>query len=161
MHFCQQMNKSRHVRLVKICMAVWNVACLSHRCHHCWNGTTTASLCSHPLFGLCERLFGLHKCSVNECQWVPFFPHGGIQRHPFASSALPYQMPFCQIAPLLPSVMQQQHVMEYWWDIQPLLPYQRHLPLMLWANVITFRAPSYVISVKIIFFSVLSTRCWC
>ena len=33
-----------------------------------------------------------------------------------ASSALPYQMPFCQTAPLLPSVMQQQNVMEYCWE---------------------------------------------
>jgi len=24
-------------------------------------------------------------------------------------------MPFCQSAPLLPSVTQQQHAMEYWW----------------------------------------------
>jgi len=25
-------------------------------------------------------------------------------------------MPFCQTAPLLPSVTQQQTVMDYWWD---------------------------------------------
>ena len=25
-------------------------------------------------------------------------------------------MPFCQTAPLLPSVTQQQNVMEYWWE---------------------------------------------
>jgi len=28
--------------------------------------------------------------------------------------ALPFLMPFYQAAPLLPSVLQQQHVMEYW-----------------------------------------------
>ena len=32
------------------------------------------------------------------------------------SSALPHQMPFCKTAPLLPSVMQQQNVKEYWWE---------------------------------------------
>jgi len=34
----------------------------------------------------------------------------------FASYALPLQTSFCQTAPLLPSVTQQQHVMEYWWE---------------------------------------------
>jgi len=59
----------------------------------------TASLCSYPLFHLCKRSTG-----VDECQWVPSFPRGGIQFHTFASSALP-----CQTAPLL-----QQNAMEYW-----------------------------------------------
>ena len=40
--------------------------------------------------------------------------HGGIQFHSFASDALLCQTPFCQTAPLLPSVTQQQNVMEYW-----------------------------------------------
>ena len=40
-----------------------------------------------------------------------FFPRGIIQLHTLASSALP-----CQTAPLLPSVMWQQNVMEYWWE---------------------------------------------
>jgi len=34
------MNKSMHAMLVKICMAIQNVACLSWHCHHCWKGTT-------------------------------------------------------------------------------------------------------------------------
>ena len=42
-----------------------------------------------------------------------FFPHGGIQFHTFASYALLCQAPFCQTAPLQPSVTQQQNVMEY------------------------------------------------
>jgi len=46
----------------------------------------------------------------------PFFLHGGIQFHRFAPPALPCQAPFCQSAPLLPSVTQQQHVMECWWE---------------------------------------------
>ena len=34
---------------------------------------------------------------------------------PFASYALPCQMPLCQSAPLLPSVTWQQHGTGYWW----------------------------------------------
>ena len=80
-------------------------------CHHshCQNAPPTTSLCSHPLVGL-------HKCSasVNECQWVSSFLHGGIQWHTFASSAVQCQTQFCQTALLLPSVTQQQNVMEHW-----------------------------------------------
>ena len=50
----------------------------------------SASLCSH-LFGLYK-----HSASINECQWVPFFPHEGIQWHTFASYALLCQTSFCQ-----------------------------------------------------------------
>ena len=61
----------------------------------------TASLCSQPMLGL-------HICSgsIDECQWVPFFLHRGIQFHPFASYGLP----------LLPPVTQHQNAMEYWWE---------------------------------------------
>jgi len=82
-------------------------------CHHrlSWNTPPTASLHSHPLFGL-------HKCSASfdECQQALFFPPGGIQRHPFASYTFPYQTPFCHAAPLLPSVTWQQNIMECWWE---------------------------------------------
>ena len=44
------------------------------------------------------------------------FWHGRIQWHIFASYALPCQMPFCQTAPLQPSVTQHQHAMKYWWE---------------------------------------------
>ena len=84
---------------------------LSYHCCQCWNALPTASLCSHPLFGLYKR-----SASINECQWVPFFPHGGIQWHTLTSYTFPCQMPFCQTAPLLPSVTRQQHVMECWWQ---------------------------------------------
>jgi hypothetical protein len=42
-----------------------------------------------------------------------FFPHGEIQIHIFASNAIPYQTPFCQIASLTPSVALQQNLTEY------------------------------------------------
>ena len=55
---------------------------------------------------------GLHKrsVSVDEYHRVPFFPCGGILFHSFVSYALPCRVPFCQIAPLLPSVTQQQSI---------------------------------------------------
>ena len=54
------------------------------------------------------------SASVNECHWMQFFPHGGIQLHTFASYALPCQTPFSQTAPLLSSVARQQNLTEYW-----------------------------------------------
>ena len=53
---------------LKIFMAVWNVACISHCCCQCWSVSPTTSLCSHPLFGLHR-----HSASIKECQWVSFF----------------------------------------------------------------------------------------
>lgn len=50
--FLLAMNKNLHDMLVNISMAVWNVACLSHHCCHCWNQPPTASQCWHPLFDL-------------------------------------------------------------------------------------------------------------
>ena len=47
---------------------------------------------------------------------MPFFACGGIQSHPFVWYALACQSPYCQTAPLLPSVTWQQHIMEYWWE---------------------------------------------
>ena len=44
---------------------------------------------------------------------VIFSPRGRTQSHTFASEALPHQKPFCQTAPLLPSVTWQQNVTEY------------------------------------------------
>ena len=79
--------------------AIWNVACLSQHCCYCWNAPPIPPLCSHSLFGLQK-----YSACIAEYHWVPFFPHGGIQWQTFTSYALPHQMPFCQTAPLLPSV---------------------------------------------------------
>ena len=108
-HFCQQlpaMSDILHAVPIKICTR-GDPQLLSPllKC------APTASLCSHPLLGLHR-----HSASTDECQWVPCFPHGGIQWHTFASYAHPYQTPFCQTAPLLPSVTWQQNVMGYWWE---------------------------------------------
>ena len=72
-------------------------------CHHSWNTSLSTSLYSHPLSGL-QKL----SASTDECQWMPFFPRGGIQWHTFPSYTLPCQTPLCQTAPLLPSVTQQK-----------------------------------------------------
>ena len=53
------------------------------------------------------------QASISECQWVPFFPRGGIQYHTFALYALPCWLHCCQTALLLPSVTQKQNVVEY------------------------------------------------
>ena len=58
--FSPVMNKSLHAVFLTICMTM---ACLSHGCCCCWNARSTASLCSHPLFGLQK-----HSASISECQ---------------------------------------------------------------------------------------------
>ena len=73
-------------------------------CHCYWNISPTTSLYSHPLFGLQK-----HSANISECQQVQSFHHGGIQWHTFDLNALLCQIPFCQTAPLLPSVTWQQN----------------------------------------------------
>ena len=86
------MNKILHAMLVKICMVVQNVVfhimVITAEMHH------SPSPCAH--------VHCLDSISVNECQWVPFFPHGS-QWQTFVSSAFPCQTPFCKTDPLLPS----------------------------------------------------------
>ena len=103
--FCQQWTKVCMPHLDKSA-AVEVTHCL---CHRCWSAPPIVSLSSY-------LLFGLHKSStsVNECQWVPFFPHGEIQLHAFVCISMP--MPLFQTAPLLRCVTWQQNVMEYWWE---------------------------------------------
>ncbi|MEQ5182898.1 hypothetical protein ABN229_18020 [Proteus terrae] len=54
----------------------------------------------------------VYQSSVN-ANGCFFFPHEESQRPSFALSALSSQMSFWQSVPLLPSVAQQQNVMEY------------------------------------------------
>ena len=109
------MNKTLCGVFVKICSSGGDP--LLHSCYDSIIADMHCPLpdCSHPLFGLL-------KCpaSINECQQVQFFLHGGIQFHTFASYTLPCQTPFCQTAPLLPSVPWQQNVMGYCGKVQPL-----------------------------------------
>ena len=80
-------------------------------CRHYWNAPPTTSLRSHPLFALHK-----HSARIHKCWWVLLFLHAGISSHTLSSYTVPCQMPFCQIAPLLPSVAWQQNVMVYWWE---------------------------------------------
>ena len=100
------MNKSLHAPFIEICTSKGNPLLLLPllKC-------LITSLCSHPLFSLQKR-----SANVNNVSGCHFFPLGRIQWHIFASYTLPCQTTFCQTAPLLPSVIQQQHVVEYWWE---------------------------------------------
>jgi len=105
--FLPVMNKKLYTAFIKVCMAICNLACLSHYCYHCWNTPPTISLCSHPQIDL-------HKCSANidESHQLPLFLHKGFND----TSLLLCQMPFWQIASLQPSDTWQQCVTECWWE---------------------------------------------
>ena len=98
-----------HFMVSQLCTAVWNVACLSCCCHHCWNVSPAASLCSHPLVRhLFSKSWWMSVGAVLS-SWrnsVPplYFTHTSM------SDTVPPD------APLLPSVSQQQHVAGCWWE---------------------------------------------
>jgi len=133
-----------HCVMWQLCMALWNMTCLSHFCH-CWN-VTHPSLCSHPLFGLHQR-----SASVSECQWVPFFSAGKNSMVHLWSiyvsmSDTILSLPLC--CHLSHGNKMSQNIGG---EVQPLLPYHHHLPLVLWAIVIKQKAllleqPSYFTS---------------
>ena len=87
---------------------------------HCFTGAMAWYHCQNTIHHLTVLypLFGLytHSANIHERQLVSTIPHGEVQWHTLASSALPCQRPFCQTSPLLPSATQQQHVLEYWWE---------------------------------------------
>ena len=58
----------------------------------------------------------IQQALTNVSRCLFFFLLGGIQWYTLVSSALPCQMPFCQTAPLQPSVTWQQNLMGYCWD---------------------------------------------
>ena len=120
--FSPAMNKSLHTALVQICTRGSD--------SHWWNAPPTASLCSQPLFSL-------HKCSasVDECQWVPFFP----PRDEFSSTVLLHLHFHVRLHSVRLSLCWHlSHGNNMEWNTggkgQPLLPY--HLPLMSLANII-------------------------
>lgn len=105
--FLLAMNKNLCAMLLTICMTVRNVACLSCCYRHCCNAPFSASVCSHPPFGV-------HKCSANVCEWQFFFSC----MEEFPCAPLPHRhlcvRHLCHTAPLLPSVAGQQCVVRYW-----------------------------------------------
>jgi len=109
--FSPVMNKSLHAVLVKV---------FSRRdplFHSCYNSITAETHHPPPRCVHIHCLVSIHVqqalLNVNRCS---FFFQGGIQWHAFISSTLPWQPPFCQTAPLLPSVTWKQTVTEYWWE---------------------------------------------
>ena len=105
--FLPAMNKSLRAVLVRICTSGGNPVSLSpllKRTIHRLAVLISTGWSPQTLQAL---------MNVNGCH---FFSHGWIQWHTFASYTLPYQTPFCQTAPLLPSVTLQLNVTEYWWE---------------------------------------------
>ena len=90
---------------------------LQHKHHHYLYTFTAAEMYHPPLSVLTSTGWSSSTFSKHQrMSVVPFFPHGEIQLHTYASSALPHQALFCPTAPLLPSVTQQQNGTEYWWE---------------------------------------------
>ena len=81
--FSWEMNKSLQATLVNVCMAIQNVACFSHLCHHCW-GTPPLPLCAHIH---CLVATNIQQVLVN-VSGCHFFLHGGVHWHTCASYAL-------------------------------------------------------------------------
>ena len=103
MHFYQQWAKAYLPCLLK-CVAMWNWLV--------FHVSVTTAETHHPLFHCFYSHSVLYKCSasINGSQWM----QEEIQWCTFFSYTLLCQMSFYQSAPPLPSVAQQQDLMEYW-----------------------------------------------
>ena len=103
--------------------SAWRIQWCTHNNLHQWRWPTVTTAETHPPLPHCAHIlwlvnrnfFFIQQALVN-FSGCNFFPPGGIQWNIFASSALPCKTPFCQTVPLLPSVTQQQSVIEYWWE---------------------------------------------
>ena len=127
--FLQMTNKSLHAMLIKICVAIWNMARLSGHCHHCWN--TLPSHCAHIHYMYIYNIYIQHSASVDEYQWAQFF---STQRnsvthlcfiHTSVSDIILSNCPFAAI------ITQEHSLMEYWQKGS----YHQHPPLTSWANI--------------------------
>ena len=97
-------------RVCMLCSLQSALAEMTHcSCHHCWNASPTASLCSHPLFGLHE----IQQALVNVSGL-----HFSTGRNSVTHLCFIYTSTLDVIVsvPLLPSVTWQQHVTGYWWE---------------------------------------------
>jgi len=131
---------SLHAMLIKICLAVWNIAHLSHHCGHCWNVPPTASLCSHSLFGLNK-----YSLWINGCHF--FFPHGEFNSTPlfhprFHVRYHSVRLPLCcyHVATKFNTILVGNSTST---------ANHQHLPLMLWANIIkekTLQSSPYILN---------------
>ena len=120
--FLTAMNKSLHFVIVKIHVAAWNDACLSCHCCHCWNAPPTASLRSHPQFGLHKHLASVDKYAIFS-MWRNSVTHFCFMCTSMSdailsdcpSAAVCHMAAKCNITG---------------GKVQPLLPYHQHPPLM-------------------------------
>ena len=105
--FLPVINKNLHASLVNSCTSRSDLQLLLPllKCttHH------------HTMLASCLVSINIQQVSMN-VSGCHFFPHRGLQFHTFASSTLLCQIPFCQTAPLLPSVTWQQNETEYCWE---------------------------------------------
>jgi len=90
-----------------------------HGCPECGLSSTwylPLVKCTTHCLTVLTSTFWSPSASISACHWVTLYLHGGIQFQTFTSYTLSRQVPFCQSAPLLPSVTWQPHIMEYWWE---------------------------------------------
>jgi len=120
------MNKSLYDTLIKVCMALRNVACLSRCCHHHWN-KQPAPHCVH-IHCLVFRNIQQVLMNVNECQFFcikEFSDMLLLHRHVYFHVRW-----HCIRQPLC---CHMSHRNKIWWSIggkiQPVLPYHQQLPL--------------------------------
>ena len=110
--FSPSMNKGLHTALISIFINGSDPLF-----HSFYDSIRCSENVGMPSNFLCAYIHSLVSINVQQvlmnASGCHFFLHGGIQGHAFVSYTLPHQIPFCQTAPLLPSVT-QQHVMEYW-----------------------------------------------
>lgn len=127
--FLTAMNESLHPILIKICMAVWNMVCLSCSCCHHWNVPPPhlTVLISTVWFSI-----NVHQASMNINKCI-FFLVEEFNDTPLLHVHfhvrwwhLPYSAAFCYMATKCSNSGGK---------VQLLLPYYHRLPLMLWANL--------------------------
>ena len=111
-----------HFVMWQLCMAIQITACLSHHCHHCWNTPPTASLRSHPLFGLHKH--SAHIMGAVFSTWRNSIPHLCFLRT--SMSACP-SAAICHTATKCNGILVGRFSL-YWG-----IPVYQHLPLT-WAN---------------------------
>ena len=91
-----------------------------HRSLHQWRWpTVTAVTEKHHPPPHCVHIHCLVSISVQQVNVNEYnvFCMEEFNYSPFLHMTLPCQTPFCWIAPLLPSVMWQQHMTEFLWEV--------------------------------------------
>jgi len=109
--FSPAMNKNLHAMLIKICMAVWNVPCLSCCCCCCWNTPPPHCAHIHCLVSInvqqaSTNVSGCNFFCMEEFSDVPLLYTHFHVRHPSI------RLPLC-------CHLSHGNNMEYWWEGSP------------------------------------------